>query len=126
MIKFYFWANAAIYVLFALWCTFGREQTAQSSGYLSLDNSGWSEYLVIYGGLQLGLGGFFAYLAMHEEYFKVGVIFSLLLYMGIVIFRLTSMYAFWPVRKPTMMIAGMEVLLLVGAAVALIVLQQQR
>lgn len=124
MIKFYFWVNAVLYLLFALWCTFGKDQTAKASGYLSMNNSGWSEYLVIYGGLQLGLAGFFAYLAMHPEYFKVGVIFSLMLYIGIVIFRLTSMYAYWPVRKPTMVIAGMEVLLLIGATVALVVLQR--
>jgi hypothetical protein len=126
MIKFYFLLNAALYLLFALWCTFGKEQTAKASGYLTLNNAGWSEYLVIYGGLQLGLAGFFAYLATHAEYFKVGVIFSVMLYIGIVTFRLISMYAYWPMRKPTLMIAGMEVLLLVGAIAAFIMLQQQR
>jgi hypothetical protein len=126
MIKFYFWLNAALYLLFALWCTFGKDQTAKASGYLELNNSGWSEYLVIYGGLQLGLAGFFAYLASNEAYFRVGVMFSIMLYIGIVIFRLTSIYAYWPVRKPTLVIAGMEVLLLIGALVALTLLQQQR
>jgi len=29
-----------------------------ASGFTEINNSGWSEYLVIYGGLQLGLAAF--------------------------------------------------------------------
>jgi hypothetical protein len=63
--KTYLWFNAVIYLAFALWCTFSKEQTSLASGYLSLNNSGWSEYWVVYGGLQLGMAGFFC-LPSHE------------------------------------------------------------
>lgn len=59
MINLYFWVNALLYCLFALWCTFRKEQTSLASCFTGINNSGWSEYLVIYGGLQLGLAAFF-------------------------------------------------------------------
>lgn len=124
MIKLYLWANGLIYLFFDMWCTFRKEQTSLASGYIGIDNSGWSEYLVIYGGLQLGLAAFFTYLAMHVEYYKLGIVFSLLLYFPIVIYRLLSVYNYWPVRASTLFIAAMECLLLIGAVAAFYVLQK--
>ena len=115
MTNIYFWINALLYFLFALWCTVRKEQTSMASGFKEINNSGWSEYLVIYGGLQLGLAVFFVYLAMHNEFYKIGLIFSLFLYFPIVIFRLISIYKFWPISTTTMVIGGMEIILLIWA-----------
>jgi len=117
MIEIYLWANAVIYILFALWCTFRKNQTAKASGYLTLNNSGWSEYLVIYGGLQFGLAFFFAYLASHIELHQTGIIFALMLYIPIVLYRFFTIYKFRPVRPTTLAIASMEILLLIVAIV---------
>ncbi|HSI44275.1 MAG TPA: hypothetical protein VK949_08025 [Methylotenera sp.] len=124
MVKIYFWANALIYLFFVLWCSFRKEQTSLASGYLNLDNSGWNEYLVIYGGLQLGLAGFFAYLATHAELHRVGVVFSLFIYIGIVAYRLIGIFKFWPVKHVTLGIAFMETLLLLGAIAAYLTLEK--
>lgn len=115
MTKTYLWVNAVIYVLFALWCTLSKEQTSLASGYLSLDNSGWSEYWVVYGGLQLGMAGFFAYLAMNAPLYRPGLVFSLFIYTAIVAYRLVSLYLLWPVKPVTLGIATLESLLLLGA-----------
>lgn len=115
MINIYLWANAIIYVLFALWCSFSKKQTAKASGYLTLDNSGWSEYLVIYGGLQLGLACFFAYLASDTGLHQTGIIFAIMLYVPIVLYRLITIYKFRPVKSTTLFIALMEIILLIVA-----------
>lgn len=60
MVTLYLYFNAALYALFAAWCTFAPSQTAKSVGYETFSRSGVSEYLVVYGGLQLGLGIFFS------------------------------------------------------------------
>lgn len=125
MAKFYLWANAVIYVIFAIWCTLRKEQTSLASGYLSLNNSGWNEYWVIYGGLQLGMAGFFAYLALHEPLYRVGLVFSLFIYVAIVAYRLIGIYLLWPVKSVTLGIAGMEGLLLIGAVIAWFSLQNK-
>jgi len=117
MIEIYLWANAVIYILFALWCTFQKNQTAKASGYLTLNNSGWSEYLVIYGGLQFGLAFFFAYLATNTELHQTGISFALMLYIPIVLYRFFTIYKFRPVRPTTLAIASMEILLLIVAIV---------
>ena len=116
MTNLYFWANALLYCLFALWCTVRKEQTSLASGFTGINNSGWSEYLVIYGGLQLGLAAFFIYLALHSEFYKTGLIFSLFLYSPIVIYRVASIYKFWPVSTTTLVIGGMEIALLICAS----------
>lgn len=123
MAKTYLWVNAIIYLLFALWCTFKKEQTSLASGFLSLNNSGWSEYLTVYGGLQLGMAGFFAYLAMHTPLHRAGLVFSLFIYIAIVSYRLVSLFLLWPIKPVTLGIASMEVLLLLGAVVSWFYLQ---
>lgn len=118
MANTYLWLNAVIYLVFALWCTLSKEQTSLASGYLSLNNSGWSEYWVVYGGLQLGMAGFFAYLAMNEPLYRAGLVFSLFIYIAIVVYRLVSLYLLWPVKPVTLGIAVLESLLLLGAVVS--------
>lgn len=117
MTNLYFWANAVIYCLFALWCTVGKEKTSLASGFTGINNSGWSEYLVIYGGLQIGLAAFFLYLAVHSEFTKIGLIFSIFLYFPIVVYRVVTIYKFRPVSTTTLSVGGMEIALLIWASV---------
>lgn len=124
MAKTYLWLNAVLYLLFALWCTLRKEQTSLASGYLSLNNSGWSEYWVVYGGLQLGMAGFFAYLAMNAPLYRAGLVFSLFIYIAIVSYRLVSLYLLWPVKQVTLGIAILESLLLLGAIVCWLTLPE--
>jgi len=115
MTKAYLFLNAALYLLLAIWCTVKHAQTSRASGFVALDNSGHSEYLVIYGGLQLGLAVFFWYLGAHAEHHRVGVLFSLMLYAPIVLYRVATVIAFSPVSGITMGIAALETLLLISA-----------
>lgn len=54
MITAYFALNALLYAVFAVWCAVKLDATATNLGYTALSNSGRSEYLTIYGGLQWG------------------------------------------------------------------------
>lgn len=117
MIKFYLFFNAGVYLLLALWCTLKHNQTSRASGFLALDNSGRSEYLVINGGLQLGLALFFAYLGAFAQLHRTGLIFSLLLYLPIVLYRIATIVAYRPVGGVTLATAALELTLLTGAAV---------
>ena len=112
MAKVYFYVNAVIYLGLAIWCTLKHEQTAQASGYLMLNSSGHSEYLVVYGGLQIGVAAFYTYLALHPEYASVGVIFSALMYAPIVLYRIITVSIHWPVSSVTLGTASLELTLL--------------
>jgi hypothetical protein len=111
----YLYLNAALYLLFALWCTFAAEKTAGSLGYEALSRGGRSEYLVIYGGLQLGLAGAFWLLASQPELHQVGLAFALIFYGPIVIYRLVTLIRFWPVGSLTIATGVLETLLLLAA-----------
>lgn len=113
--KFYLWLNAFLYAVLAIWCTVQHTKTASGTGYTGLDNSGHSEYLVIYGGLQLGLVAIYAYLATKPEYLRLGVLLSIFLYTPIVIYRIITVIKYDPVSPITLGTSGLEVALLLAA-----------
>jgi Domain of unknown function (DUF4345) len=112
MTALYLYANAVLYLVFALWCTIGMSKTAPGMGFSALTNSGRSEYLTIYGGLQVGLAIAFWFMARNPELHRPGILFALALYAPIVLFRLVSLARFWPVGNVTLATAALEVVLL--------------
>ena len=114
----YLYANAALYAVFALWCTFARERTAQSIGYLTRSNGGNSEYLTVYGGLQWGMAVMFATLAAHGAPESLALFISIGLYVPIVAYRWITIVRFAPVGSMVKGVAVLESLLL-AAAIAL-------
>jgi hypothetical protein len=116
----YLWINAFLYLIFALWMTVLPQTTSRAVGYLSLSNSGRSEFLVVYGGLQLGLALFFAWTAYQSPRHTVGLVFALFLYAPIVLYRVITVVRFSPVEKATLVVGALEVLLLVGAVTILL------
>jgi hypothetical protein len=54
MVAAYLWLNSILYALFALFCSLNINKTSQAVGFESLSNSGRSEYLTVYGGMELG------------------------------------------------------------------------
>lgn len=117
MVAGFLYLNAVLYAVFAAWCTFKPGSTAASMGYARLEPSGRSEYLVVYGGLQLGLAAVFAYCARTGE-LRVGLLLALALYVPIVAYRLVTVARFRPVGATTRWVAGLEAALL-AASVAL-------
>lgn len=111
----YLYLNAFLYLLFALWCTASPSSTALKLGYSALSGGGQSEYLVVYGGLQLGLAILFYLLARNMAHVRLGVSVALGLYAPIVIYRLITVLNHWPVGSTTLGTAVLEVALLAGA-----------
>ena len=114
MINAYLYLNAALYAVLALWCTLFPETTAAAVGYQVLSRSGQSEYLVIYGGLQLGMAFLFAYFAWTRQP-RNGVVLALAFYVPIVLYRSVSMARLWPLEPATLLLALLEWILLIAA-----------
>ena len=114
MTAFYLYLNAVVYLLLAGWCTFAPARTATAVGYATLTRSGQTEYLTIYGGLQLGLAFLFAWLAWSQQ-MRTGLVLALALYLPIVLYRSISLLRWWPVESTTMMLAVTEWLMLAAA-----------
>ncbi len=116
MVNAYLYLNALLYALLALWCSVFPETTAAAVGYQVLNTSGQSEYLVIYGGLQLGMAFLFGYFAWTRQP-RNGLVMALAFYVPIVLYRSFTLARLWPVEKTTVLLAGLEWLLLGAAAV---------
>lgn len=114
MTTIYLYLNAAIYVLFSIWCTLAASSTAQAMGFIGLSRAGAAEYLTVYGGLQLGLGIIFGWTAWSGE-LRFGLIVALALYVPIVLWRIAGVSLNWPVPSNTFYIAGLELVMLVAA-----------
>ncbi|HEY1035764.1 MAG TPA: DUF4345 domain-containing protein [Pseudoxanthomonas sp.] len=110
----YLYLNAVVYLLFAVWCTFAPARTATAVGYATLTRSGQTEYLTIYGGLQLGLAVLFAWFAWTQQ-MRTGLVLAMALYVPIVLYRSVGLARWWPVETPTLLLAATEWLMLAAA-----------
>lgn len=113
----YLWLNAAIYAGLSAWCTLRWASTSRAIGFVQLNGSGRSEYLSIYGGLQLGLAIVFALAALRPEHQRLGLLFAIALYGAIVPFRWISVATLGPVERGTLILGTVETLMLAWAAV---------
>lgn len=119
----FLWLNALLFGLFSLLCTLRWPGTSSSLGYVDLNASGRSEYLTVYGGLQLGLGLFFALCALRPEAHRMGLWMGALLYIPIAGFRWFSVARHGPVGTPTLAVGMLETAL-ACAAVFLLALER--
>jgi hypothetical protein len=116
MLNAYLYLNAVLYAVLAVWCTLFPAETAVAVGFLALTPSGQSEYLVIYGGLQLGMAFLFAYFAWTGQP-RNGLVVALAFYLPIVVYRMATLARFWPVEPTTLLLAVLEWLMLVAGGV---------
>ena len=115
MTALYLWVNAVIYGVFAILCTIRADATSKSIGFLSLNNGGMAEYVTVYGGMELGLGIIFAWLAYRPELHRTGIVLALALYAPLVIFRWISVARYGPVQALTLGTGALETTLLILA-----------
>jgi hypothetical protein len=113
----YLWINSLLYLLFAAWVTISPWRTAANIGFQTLSASGRSEYLVVYGGMELGFAAFFALTAFHAGHRRLGLLFALCLYAPIVMYRAITVLRYGPVSTTTLTVAALEVILLIWGAV---------
>lgn len=87
-------------------------------GYSTLSSGGRSEYLVVYGGLQLGLALIYLALARGDAALvRFGVVASVCLYAPIVAYRIVTVLRFWPTPALTLTVGALELGLLMAGAV---------
>ncbi len=81
--------------------------------------SGQSEYLVVYGGLQLALGLTFLVPLLHPEKARDILMFSILLHAVLVLFRTISLGLFSGINNTTYILAVIEWAILIASLVCL-------
>lgn len=85
--------NAVVYLGLGAWCTLVPDGTSRAIGFEFTKAAARSEYITVYGGLEVGFGLFFALAAWHEPTRQAGLLFALLTYGCLALFRMGTLIA---------------------------------
>ncbi|MFN0274837.1 MAG: hypothetical protein ACKVPJ_03755 [Chitinophagales bacterium] len=118
-VEIYLWLNCILYSGFAGWCLLKPTATATFSGLSFLNTSGRAEYFAVYVGMEAGWAVFYLLCALNEELYYAGILFSVCIYAGIVLFRWVSILQKGASSKNGYYIAILEMILLAWAVILL-------
>ena len=93
MAKTFLILNGVLYVGLGLWCTLLPMKTSSAIGFGLPNDSAKSEYLVVYGGLELAMGAFFLLCAFRANLTEAGLWFALLTYGCLMVYRWATIVA---------------------------------
>ncbi len=105
----------AAYLLLAAWCIAKPGQTSNSVGLTLQPGSGQSEYLVVYGGLQLGLGLFFMWPLIRNDAEQSVLVLCVVLHGCLILMRTSSLLMYPGIQPTTYYLAGVEWAIFLGA-----------
>ena len=103
------------YLLLAAWCSLRPDPTSQSVGFSLKPGSGQSEFLVVYGGLELGLGIVFLLPFYDVSWTPFALFTCLIIHACLVLFRTTSFFLYSAIHTTTYVLAVVEWLIFLGA-----------
>lgn len=108
--------NAVLYAVLGAWCALAPGTTSAWVGLSAVGPAGASEYLAVYGGMQLGFAAWFALTAARPALRPAGLGFAICLYGGIVALRTVAVAQLGFATLGNARLAfGLEVALLVAA-----------
>lgn len=117
--KIYLIVVALLYLGLAIWCSVAPKATSEKVGFQLIGGSGKSEFLTVYGGLEVGLALVLLYLALYlPETVIHGVVASVLIHGSLVVFRTLGFFLYSDFSSMTYRLAiGEWAILIVGAVI---------
>jgi hypothetical protein len=120
MVVAYLAFNAVLYAALGAWCALAPESTSAFLGLTLVGPAGRSEYLAVYGGLQLGFAAFFGLAVAAPRHRASALGFAALVYGGIVVLRTTAVVRFGFAALGNARFAYVLEIVLLAAALALL------
>ena len=108
--------QALLYLALAVWCTLAPDGTSKALGFDLTNGSARSEYITVYGGLELGMAIFFLLTAVNPEWRRMGVLFALCTYACLAVFRLGTLIFVPDVGTFPKLMVGVELTMAILAA----------
>ncbi len=109
-----------LYLGLAIWCSFDPQTTSAKVGFELQPGSGESEFVTVYGGLELGMALIFFLPLVWNEATRFSGVSCLLIHACLVLFRTISFFNFAGIDSFTYRLAiGEWVILLVSVAMLL-------
>lgn len=127
MTRIYLTAVGILYILLAYRCTTAADETAAAVGLKLIGSSGQSEFITVYGGLELGLGLFFLAPLVLPKTQRSAVTACALIHLSLAIFRTgTFLTAAEPLSAMTKKLAAGEWILAISSVAMLTMWSGQR
>lgn len=115
MTKVFLAAIGFLYVYLAIWCSVQPVETSRLVGFQLLPGSGQSEFLTVYGGLEMGLALILLWPLFRPEAAQQALINCTLIHGCLVVFRTAGFVIFSGIEPMTWKLAGGEwVIFIVG------------
>ena len=105
MARFFLAIVGLVYLLLALWCSFVPASTSRSVGFTLQPGSGQSEFLVIYGGLELALGIIFLWPLWQREVTRYALVVCVIVHGCLALFRTAGFLIFDDIASMTYSLA---------------------
>ncbi len=118
--KVFLAAVGLMYLGLALWCSFYPAMTSDKVGFQLEHGSGQSEFLVIYGGLELGLSLLFLLPLIQPQFLHSSLVACLLIHACLVLFRTVSLFLYSDLEQFTYNLAIGEWVILISSIVCLV------
>ena len=107
----------AAYLGLAAWCSLQPEKTAKAVGFTLQPGSGQSEFLVVYGGLELGLGLAFLWPLYRPGESALPLLLCTVVHGCLVLFRTAGFFLYSGFGATTYAVAAAEWGIFVGSAI---------
>lgn len=115
MSKLFLAVVGVLYVALGVWCALLPESTSRAVGYALAPGSGQSEFLAVYGGLEVGLGVLFLVPLRRADVVRPVLLACALVHGGIVAFRTIGFLTLHGIAPMTYGFAALEWAILIGA-----------
>ena len=76
-----------MYLFLGVWCAVSPDKTSGVVGFELVGGSGKSEFLTVYGGLEIGMAMIFLLPILHQRFLEYSLLSCLLLHANLVLFR---------------------------------------
>lgn len=110
-----------LYAGLAIWCTVSPEVTSEKVGFEIKPGSGQSEFVTVYGGLEMGLAIIFLLPLFRSDLLFSSLLACVVIHACLVIFRSFSFFLFTDISSMTYKLAAGEWVILIIGVICLMV-----
>ena len=104
------------YIGLGIWCAVAPQKTSKAVGFVLQPGQGQSEFLTVYGGLEVALGLLFLWPLYKSEEVAFPLLACLVVHACLVLFRTTGFFIYTGFETTTYVLAAIEWIIFLGAA----------
>ena len=104
------------YIGLGIWCAVAPQKTSKAVGFVLQPGQGQSEFLTVYGGLEVALGLLFLWPLYKSEEVAFPLLACLVVHACLVLFRTIGFFIYTGFETTTYVLAALEWIIFLGAA----------